>query len=117
SALELELAKRVPDFHLGPGYQWDQGANKWTLAISFELPVFHRNEAPIAEATARRAEAAAQFNVVQAQVLAAIDAAVAAQGAAAQQIDHARRLRTELESQRARAQQRVELGAADQLEL
>ena len=29
SALELELAKRVPDFHLGPGYQWDQGDNKW----------------------------------------------------------------------------------------
>src|SRR5206468_6717230 len=87
SALELEIAKQVPDFHLGPGYQYDQGPNKWTLAISFELPVFHRNEAAIAEALARRVEAAAQFTLVQSQAIAAIDAAVAAQTAAAAQLE------------------------------
>jgi outer membrane protein, heavy metal efflux system len=117
AALELEVAKQVPDIHLGPGYQWDQNANKWSLGISFELPVFHRNEAPIAEATARRAEAAAQFNVVQAQAVAAIDAAVAAQGAAAMQLERARQLRVEVEKQGASVQQRLEAGGADQVEV
>ncbi len=117
SALELEVAKRVPDVHLGPGYQWDQGSNKWTLGISFEIPIFHRNEALIAEATARRAEVAAQFNVVQAQAIAAIDAASAAQVAAATQIVRAQRLRAEIEKQNALVQRRLELGAADQLEV
>ncbi len=117
STLELEFAKRMPDIHLGPGYQWDQGTNKWTLGISLELPIFHRNEAPIAEATARRAEAAAQFNVVQAQAIAAIDAAVVAQSAAGIQLARARLLRTEIEKQGALVRQRLELGGADQVEV
>lgn len=117
AALELEAAKRVPDIHLGPGYQWDQGANKWTLAISLELPLFHRNEAGIAGAIARRAEAAAQFNLVQAQAIAALDLAVATQEAAQFQLAHARDLRAEVQQQTARVQQRLDLGAADQLEL
>jgi outer membrane protein TolC len=117
SALELEIAKQTPDFHLGPGYQWDQGSNKWTLGISFELPIFHRNEAPIAEATARRAEAAAQFNVVQAQAMAAIDAALTAQKVATVQLDRARQLHAEIEKQNAFVQQRLELGSADQVEV
>jgi outer membrane protein TolC len=117
AALELEAAKQVPDLHLGPGYQWDQGANKWSLALTLELPLFHRNEAPIAEAAARRAEAAAQFVLVQAQALAAIESAVAAQSAATSQLERAHQLSAESEQQRALVQQRVALGAADQLEL
>jgi outer membrane protein, heavy metal efflux system len=116
AALEEEIAKQVPDFHLGPGYQWDQGGNKWSIGITFELPVFHRNEAGIALAVARRAETVAQFNVVQAQAIAAIDAAAAAQTAAAAQLEQARRLRAELESQRSRIAQRLALGGADQVE-
>lgn len=116
-ALELEVAKRVPDFHLGPGYQWDQGANKWTLAFAFELPLFHRSEAPIAEAVARRDEAAAQFTLVQSQVIAAIDSAIALQQAAQLQQANAQKLRAEIQTQQARLRQRVDLGAADQVEL
>src|SRR5262249_45762517 len=44
TALELEIERRIPDFHVGPGYQWDQGSNKWMLSVSFELPLFHGNE-------------------------------------------------------------------------
>jgi hypothetical protein len=55
--------------------------------------------------------------VVQAQALAAIDAAVAAQAAAAQQREHAFQMADEMAKQNARAQQRVEAGAADRLEL
>jgi outer membrane protein TolC len=117
AALELEVARQAPDFHLGPGYQWDQGAYKWTLAFTVELPVFHRNEAAIAAATARRTEAAAQFNLIQAQAIAAIDQAVAAEQAAQFQIGHARQLREETQQQVARVQQRVAAGAGDQVEL
>jgi outer membrane protein TolC len=116
AALELELAKQVPDLHLGPGFLWDQGSNKWTLGISFELPLLHRNEAPIAEATARRAEVAAQFNLVQAQAIAAIDSAVAAQRAAAAQLERAQQLKVEIEKQSTFTQKRLELGSADQVE-
>ena len=115
--LELEIARRMPDIHLGPGYQWDQGASKWSLALSFELPLFHRNEAPVAEALARRAEAAAQFTLVQAQVVAAIEAAAAAQASAEQQVGSIRKLRTELAQQQERVRQRLQLGVVDQLEV
>lgn len=116
AALELEFAKQQPDFHLGPGYQWDQGANKWSLSLTFEIPLFHRNEGPIAEATARRAEAVAQFNLTQAQAIAALDGAISAQSAAAVQVAQARVLREETAAQTARIEQRLALGVADQVE-
>lgn len=116
AALDLEVAKRFPDIHLGPGYQWDQGANKWSLGLTFELPVFHRNEGPIAQAVAKRAEAVAQFNSVQAQAVAAIDAAAATFRAATTQRERTRGLRTEIERQVSLVRQRQEAGAADQIE-
>jgi len=76
SALQLEIARQYPDVHLSPGYQFDQGDNKWSLGLSFDLPVLNQNQGPIAEAGARRAEAAARFNALQARVLAEIDTAV-----------------------------------------
>lgn len=117
AALALESAKSVPDIHLGPGYQWDQGLSKWTLGLTVELPIFNRNEGPIAEAVARRAEAAAQFNLVQSQALAAIETALAAQRAAEAQLRRAHALRDEVERQAAFVRQRQAAGAADRVEL
>jgi outer membrane protein TolC len=115
ATLEWEAAKQQPDFHLGPGYQWDQGANKWSLALSFELPLFHRNEGPLAEAVARRAVAAAQFTAAQAQALAALDAAVTAQSVAAALVANARAQRAESEQQLVVTRQRFDLGGADRV--
>jgi outer membrane protein TolC len=75
SALQLEIAKQYPDVHLNPGYQFDQGENKWSLGISVDLPVLNQNQGPIAEAEARREEAAARFNELQSKVLAEIERA------------------------------------------
>jgi outer membrane protein TolC len=75
SALQLEIAKQYPDVHLQPGYQYDQGDNKWTLGIVVDLPILNQNQGPIAEAKARRQESAARFNALQAKVLAEIDRA------------------------------------------
>lgn len=78
AALQLEVAKQYPDVRLGTGFQWDQGDSKWTLLnFSAELPVFNRNQGPIAEAKAKRAEAAAKFSALQAKLMADIDAATA----------------------------------------
>jgi outer membrane protein TolC len=117
AALELELARKMPDVHLGPGYQYDQGLNKWSLGITFEIPVFNRNEGPIAEAAAHRAEAAAQFNLVQAQALAAIESAVAALRAAEAQLQRARQVESDTRSQRESVHQRLAAGGADRVEL
>ncbi|HWH69426.1 MAG TPA: TolC family protein, partial [Candidatus Sulfotelmatobacter sp.] len=116
SALQLEVAKQYPDVRLSPGYQYDQGDNKWTLGLSVELPVLHQNQGPIAEAKGRRSEAAARFTALQAKVLADLERAV--QGLRASE-NSAARLRT-LAEQQARRRDAVaaqyKAGATDQLD-
>lgn len=77
SALRLEIAKQYPDIHIGPGYTWDQGQNKWSIGFSLEIPLFNRNDGPIAGAEARRQQAAARFTALQAQIIGEIDKALA----------------------------------------
>jgi outer membrane protein, heavy metal efflux system len=76
SVLRLEIAKQYPDFHLNPGYEFDQGDNKWQIGIQLTLPIFNNNSGAIAEADARRNTAAATFNALQAKVLNDIENAV-----------------------------------------
>jgi outer membrane protein, heavy metal efflux system len=117
NSLQLEVARQYPDFHVGPGYQYDLGENKWSVALSLELPRFNRNAGPIAEAEARRHEAAARFTATQAHVIAEIDGAAAAHAAAVGQLAHLLRVWEELQDQTARLQIRLDAGDADRLEL
>jgi cobalt-zinc-cadmium efflux system outer membrane protein len=117
SALQLEIAKQYPDIHLGPGYEYDQGAHKWGLGVGADLPVLNRNQGPIAEAEAKRAQAAAKFLALQAQVIAEIDRALTARVASQEQL---RRIDGLLDTQRRHVQSveaMVKAGAADQFEL
>jgi outer membrane protein TolC len=114
--LQLEIARQYPDLHLGSGYQWDQGENKWNLAVSLELPLLNRNQGPIAEAQARRKEAAAQLYAVQAQVIAEIDRATAAYRAARGQFAQLQRVREALRDRLKLVDARLAVGGADQLE-
>jgi outer membrane protein TolC len=80
SALQLEIANQYPDVHLGPGYGWNTGNagdNEWTLGLTVTLPVLNQNEGPIAEARAKRAEAAAHFLSIQTAAITEIDSALA----------------------------------------
>ena len=78
AALQLEVARQYPDVHLGPGYTFDQGVRKPGFDFSgIELPLFNRNEGPIAEARARRQEAAANVTRAQARAWAELDAGLA----------------------------------------
>jgi outer membrane protein TolC len=80
--LRLEIAKQYPDIHLNPGYQLDAGENKWALGIGLTLPILNQNKGAIGEADAKRKEAAAKFDAVQAKVLADCDRAAARVAAA-----------------------------------
>jgi len=117
SALQLEIAKQYPDIHIQPGYQYDQGDNKWTLGLVVDLPVLNQNQGPIAEAEASRLEAAARFNALQAKVLAEIDRSVESVRLAQK---NSLTLRSLVEEQNTRLNAvagQVKAGATDQLEL
>lgn len=118
AALQLEIARQYPDLHLGPGYEYDQGENRWSVVgLGLELPVLNRNRGPIAEAQARRAEAAARVVAVQAGILAELDRAWAGWAAVQQQLDQLEALWTSQRQLVDSIQARLAAGAADQYEL
>ena len=114
--LRLQIAKQYPDVHLSPGYQYDQGDNKWTLGIVLELPVFNQNQGPIAEAKARRDEAAARFTEVQAKVIGEIDRAGAAYRVAREQLTTTDALFAAAQQQQQSAEAQLRAGATDPLD-
>jgi len=115
-ALQLEIAKQYPDINIGPGYQFDQGDNKWTIGIAFSLPVFNRNRGSIAEANAKREEAIARFNVVQAGVISQVDQAIAAYRNASLRLKTYEELRLKLEAQQQSLKVILETGEISRLE-
>lgn len=117
AGLQLEIAKQYPDIHLGPGYQWDQGENKWSFGLGLELPVLSRNRGPIAEAEAQRTESAAQFRSLQATVIAAVDRALADRALAVEQLTRAGKSRQAAKHQWSLMEARLSAGDIDQLEL
>jgi cobalt-zinc-cadmium efflux system outer membrane protein len=116
-ALQLEIAKQYPDIHLGPAYQYDQGDNKWTLGIGLTLPIFNKNRGPIAEAEARRAEAAATFDALQARVLSEIDQALAGYRGALKQESDAEELLANLRKEETTGQAMLDLGEISRSDL
>ncbi len=117
SALQLEIAKQFPDVHLGPLYQYNQGDNQFTLNISAELPVLNQHQGAIAEAEARRTEAAARFNALQAKVISDIDRAVAAYRVTAENLAAIESLAAAQKKQSDAVAAQAEAGAADQLDV
>ncbi len=73
--LRVAEAGSFPDLQLGPGYKWDQGENKISLALSVAIP---QARGPIAAARARRELAAATFDRRQDLAIGQIEQARAA---------------------------------------
>lgn len=117
AALELEIRKQYPDVSLGPGYQLDQTDSKWTLAASVVLPLVNRNQGPIAEARARRREAAARFLSLQSRVLAELDAAIRSAREVAEQVETADAVTASLTTQERIARASYDAGETSRLEL
>ncbi len=115
--LQLEVRRQYPDISLGPGYQLDQTDAKWTLLVSLPLPLLNRNQGPIAEAAARREEAAARFVALQSRVLAEVEGAVASAQSAVSQVHAADTLLEALGRQEATARAAYDVGEISRLDL
>ncbi|MDB6022833.1 MAG: Outer rane efflux protein [Pedosphaera sp.] len=117
SALQLEIAKQYPDIHIGPGYQFDEGDHKFTLALTAELPILNQNQGLIAEAEAHRVESAARFIAMQAKVIAEIDRAVASYRVTEENLVTLESLAATQKKQSEGVEAQVKAGAADRLDL
>ncbi len=117
ATLQTEIAKQYPDVHLNPGYQFDQGDNKWSLGLTFDLPILNQNQGPIAEAKARCEEAAAKLEALQARVLTEIERAVEVFRVSEQNSATLESLAESQAKQRDSVEAQFKAGAVDRLEL
>ena len=117
SGYRLELRRQYPDIHVGPGLGWDQGAFRWALSLSAELPLLNRHRGPIAEAMARRDVAAAALLDLQARILGSLDHALAAEAAARRRVADAARVLDLNERKEAAAGRQFDAGEIDRLAL
>ena len=116
-ALRLEIKKQYPDVHLAPGIGWDQGAFRWAISASAELPIFNRHEGPIAEAEAKRATAAAQLLQLQAKILGDLDTALANEASARARLAEAERIVSSKNALVTSMRKQFEAGEIDRLTL
>jgi cobalt-zinc-cadmium efflux system outer membrane protein len=117
SALQQEIARQFPDVQIGPGYEFDQSENKWSVGLSVTLPVFSQNQGAIAAAEARRARAEARFRSLQAQIVGDLEQAVEDYRASLEKETVAERLARELQAATDRIRKMYELGEVTRLEV
>jgi outer membrane protein TolC len=111
--LKQQMSAQYLQVSLGPGYTYDHGVRKLTFGGSIALPIFNRNEGPIAEAYAARETAGQHVLAVQAGIFAEVEAATATYSNALQALTRIREQRAASE-QLARSQRRaLELDATD----
>lgn len=115
--LRSEIARQYPNFNIGPGYTYEERNNFFTVGFSTTLPVFNRNQGPIAEAEGRRKEAAAVFLQTQAQVIEKSERAFAVYTAALREVSAAQSLYERQQSQVQAVQRTIQAGADDRLSL
>lgn len=118
AALRLEIANQYPDVQLAPAYSYDTGTNKFTIGVvRLTLPLLDRNAGPIAEAKARRDATAAQFESLQASILAQVEQARHAVAAARAERVQAEALEQRQHAQWASVERRFRSGEDDRLVL
>jgi outer membrane protein TolC len=116
SALRLEYAKQYPDVRLGPGFDFNQGQNRWQLGVSLELPI-NGNRGPIAQAEAKRKSAEARFLAQQDTIQGELNIALAAYEASRKKAETAATLSQEAAAAAGTTKRMVEAGELSPLEL
>jgi cobalt-zinc-cadmium efflux system outer membrane protein len=117
SEVQLQIARQYPDINIGPGYTYEERNSFFTVGFSTSLPLFNRNQGPIAEAEARRKQAAAAFLQTQAQVIARSERALAVYTADLKELAEAQSLYQLEENQLQVIQHAIRAGAANRLSL
>ena len=75
--VRLEVARLYPDLEIGPGFIWDQGVNRWTLALALPALLGLRQRGALHEAEAARNVAAARVAEAQDSIVMQVEAAAA----------------------------------------
>lgn len=117
TALDQELAQRVPNLAIGPGYSFDQGVKKWSLGLTVELPIFDRRQGPIAEAVARRGVLEAQLRQVEARALSEAALAATRYAAARERLQAQNEAMRQQQARLDTARRAFDLGGTDQGDL
>lgn len=117
ASLRLAIARQYPSLDIGPGYRYEQGENKFMLAVSLPLPILNQNQGPIAQARAARRVAAARFRATQADVLAQIERARTDWTASAEELASARQVRASAAELLARRRSEFAAGQIGRLRL
>ncbi len=73
--VRLEVARLYPDLAIGPGFIWDQGVHRWTLALALPALLGLRQRGALHEAEAARTVAAARVAEAQDSIVAQVEAA------------------------------------------
>jgi outer membrane protein TolC len=74
--VRLEVARLHPDLEIGPGFIWDQGVNRWTLALALPALLGLRPRGALHEAEAARNVAAARVAEAQDSIVRQVETAV-----------------------------------------
>jgi len=112
----LEIAKQYPDVRLSPGFDYNQGQNRWQLGMSADLPL-NGNRGPIAQAEAKRKTAEARFLAQQSAIQGELDIALAAYRASRAKAGVAADLAKEAVASADTTRRMVEAGDVSPLEL
>nr|ABM54433.1 TolC [Acidiphilium symbioticum] len=113
--LRLAILQQYPGISIGPGYEYDQGANKYLLSLSISLPIFNQNQGGIAKAYAEREIAGARFLSTQQSVLDSIGQAVANERASAAEVKAADALLKSVKEQKNHLEQQYNGGSIGKL--
>ncbi len=117
AALKLQVARQYPNIDLGPGYRFDQGANKFTLGFAMALPIFNQNQGAIAAANAHRLVIAAELEQKQTTVITQIRAALSQYRSALRQLRAAHAIEIQARTQLRATRSAFKAGAQSRLGL
>jgi len=117
SSLQLEIAKQYPDIDIGPGYTYEEKRSYFTVGFAATIPLFDRNQGPIAEAEAHRRQAEAQFVQTQTTAISSSERALALYDAALEGFAEAGRFADLQTSRRESTRKSVDAGEEGRLDL
>lgn len=117
SKLKLEVAKQVPDIALTPGYIFEYGDRIWSLGLGTLLNLLKQQPTFIHEAELLRTIEGAQFEALQASVIAQVEVAHAQYQLALTTLRHANESLLTQRQYLAKIQKQFDAGLIDRLAL
>jgi outer membrane protein, heavy metal efflux system len=117
SKIKLEVAKQTPDISLSPGIAFEFGDSIWSLGFSSLLNLLNKNSTLIAEATQLREIEGAQFEALQAGVIADVSQASAALTASQQNVAQVQQQLAAQQQITQKLQRQLDAGQIDRLDL